>query len=794
MKISYAWLQELSGVRWPVTQAAERLTLCGLACESIEPTDRYLGKVVVGEVREVRPIPGADKIKQAVVDTGSEICELVCGAPNVAVGQKVPVALEGAVLAGNLTVKKVKIRGIESRGMICSERELGLSDDHSGIMVLDPTAKLGRPVVDELDYDDYILDFDITPNRGDALSAIGIARDLAALAGTRISYPDYKLKATGRDVNAEFSAASDDHEACPRFTARIIRNVTLRPSPWWLRKRLLACGVRPISNVVDVTNYIMLETGNPIHAFDLDRFGSNKVVVRRARQGEKLVTLDGKEHTLSPEVLLITNDREGKAAAGVMGGFDSEVSEQTRNLLLEVAYFAPSVIRRSRKQLGLVTEASSRFERGVDPNNLPTASARAAYLLQELCGGEVFDGLVDVYPHKIEPRAIALRPRRCNDVLGTAISSDRMRAILTGLECKVSGDDPLKVEVPTFRGDLSREIDLIEEVARIEGYSAIPDSTANKGPLYAPTHPAYEFEQEVRTVLTAAGCDEILGHGLADSRLSRHLNPDLPQVRILNPVSEDLDIVRNDLAYTALQAISHNLAHRNLDLRLFEIGKAYLPPDEIGEWREKDGVLVAVTGETPRTWRDRSRPVDFYDLTGILGRLAAHLRCPDLSFEQDCATYFEAERTYAVLSAGRRIGQAGLVKEDVARRFEIKQPVYLAQLRLAELSAAGSQGAKFNPLPVYPAATRDLALVVDRQVQVAALTSCIREVAGALAESVEVFDLYVGKQVGDRKKSVAVAISFRSSERSLANDEVDAMQEKIVAELKRRFNASLRDF
>jgi phenylalanyl-tRNA synthetase beta chain len=678
--------------------------------------------------------------------------------------------------------------------MICSERELGISDDHSGILVLDEAAVPGTPIGDFLDYHDFILDFELTPNRADSMSAIGIARDLAALAKTKVIYPSFELKTTGENVGDLIKVTSEDLQACPRFTARVIRNVKIGPSPWWVQKKLIGAGMRPISNIVDVTNLVMLETGNPIHAFDYDRFDSNEVVVRRATEGEKLKTLDGQEHALSPDVLLVTDGKRARAAAGVMGGFDSEVTDDTRNILLEVAYFDPSVIRKSRKKMGMVSEASNRFEKGVDPNNVSHASSRASSLFHELCGGEVLDGLVDFYPEPIEPVKVTLRPSRCNDILGVEIPAERMIEILRLLEFELTGDDPIEVTVPTFRPDITREIDLIEEVARIEGYDAIPDATENIGPLFAPQNRQELTEQQIRTVLTGVGFDEILGHGLADSKQARLLNADLPEVRILNPVSEDLDIMRNDLAQTALTSIAHNLAHRNLDLKLFEIGKVYCPPDAEGRWVEEDRISVAVTGHTLRSWRDKPRPSDFYDIRGALYLLGRHFNWPRLEFGPVEVTYMEPGESYALKLDGQSVGWIGLVHPKVARKFEIKQPVYLLQLKIQPLMEKTLGPVEFQPLPVYPAVTRDLAMVVSESTQAGRLLDTVRTIGGDLAESVELFDLYTGKQIGEGKKSVAVAMTFRSPDRSLSNAEVDKLLEKTVAKLKQDFNAEVRDW
>jgi len=793
MKVSYQWLKELTGLDWSVEEMADRLTLCGTACEEIIFMGQYLGKVVVGEVTDVQPIAGADKIKKASVTTGSETLDLVCGAPNVAVGQKVVVALEGAELAGGIKIKKAKIRGIESRGMICAEDELGISEDHAGIMVLAADAVPGTPLIEHLELDDYIMGFELTPNRADSMSAIGIARDLAALASTKVKYPRVEVKTTSEKAADVISVSIDDAEACPRFTARIIRNVKTGPSPWWMQKKLIASGMRPISNVVDVSNYVMLEMGHPVHAFDLDRFGSNEVVVRRATEGEKLITLDGEEHKLSPEVLLITNGKEAKAVAGIMGGSDSEVGDETRNILLEVACFNPRVIRRGRKHMGIVSEASTRFEKGVDPNDLPEASARVCQLFTELCGGEVLDGIVDCYPHKIEPLIVELRPKRCNDIMGMEMPVERMVQILKDLEFELSGDDPIRTTVPTFRPDISREIDLIEEVARIEGYESIPDSTDNIGSLYTPDHKGDRFEDDVRSILTGAGFDEIMGHGLSDSRLAEMFNPGLPQIKIISPVSEDLDIMRNDLAQTALISIGHNLSHRNLDLRFFEIGKAYFPPNDKGEWVEEDRLLLAVTGQTTGNWREKPRPLDFYDLSGALNKLTLHFHWPRFEFEPVEVNYLLPEASFALRFHGEVVGEIGQVSPGIARKADVKQTVFLAQLKMAPLFEKSHDLAEFKSLPVYPAAPRDLALVVDETVKVGQIVDLIGKTAGDLAESTSIFDLYSGKQISKGKKSVGVAITYRSSERSLSSVEVDQMQAAIIAALRKEFDAEIRD-
>lgn len=777
----------------PVHELADRLTNCGTAVEEIEATDRYMDKVVVGYVTDINSIKGADKIKLATVDIGSDKLDLVCGAPNVAVGQKVPVALLGAKLAGDFVIKKAKIRGVESCGMICSERELGISDDHSGIMVFDSDATIGTPLADYLDFHDYQLAFELTPNRPDSMSAIGIARDAAALVSMAVHKPDFELVESSEKASDYISVKIDDPDACPRYAARIIKNIKIGQSPWWIKKKLLTSGIRPINNIVDITNYVLLETGHPLHAFDYDRFDSTEVVVRRATEGEKFTTLDDQEHSLIPDVLLITNGKHGVAAAGVMGGLDSEVEDSTTNILLESAYFNPSMIRKSRKHLGFVTESSTRFEKGADPNGALFAINRAASLMHELCGGEVLDGIIDCYPEQIKPKTISFRPARCNAILGTKLTTKRMKEILSNLELEVTGEEKLTVTVPTFRPDLEREIDLIEEVARMEGWGNIPDAISNVGPLFTPTYKQDVFVDEVRTILTGVGFDEMVNHGLVDSRFAKKVNPDLPYVQIVNPSSSDLDAMRNSMSLTALNVIGHNISHRNTDLRLFEIGKVYQPPDAHHDWNEEQRIVLTVTGNTTNGWRQSPRPFDFYDLTGAIERLAAHFRWPELQYVPKTTNHLESGVSFQIRAGDTTVGSIGQVSMSIARLADIKQMVYMAEFTTEPLQEVGASLPFFKSLPQFPAAPRDLAIVVAVDVPAGDLVKTVRNAAGSLAEKVDIFDLYMGKQIEKGKKSIAVTITYRSAERSLSGDEVDVVQQNVMADLKKKFNAEIRD-
>ncbi|HWR82334.1 MAG TPA: phenylalanine--tRNA ligase subunit beta [Candidatus Deferrimicrobium sp.] len=792
MKLSYEWLKELTGLDWPVEVAAQRLTLCGTNCEEVVPAARFMDRVIVGQVTEVQPINETSNLQLARVNIGSEILDSVCGAPNVAGGQKVAVALAGAMLEGDVEIEPTLVGGVMSSAVICSERETGISSDHSGIMILDDDAPVGAPLAAYLDFDDFIMSFELTPNRGDSMSAIGIARDLAALASVPLRRPQFQLKEAVQKTVEFISVRTEDPDGCPRYAARVIRSVRVGSSPWWVKKKLLMSGIRPISNVVDVTNLVMLETGHPLHAFDFDRFGSREVVVRRAYNGETFATLDGRTHNLDPTILLITNGRQPVAVAGVMGGLDSEVQEATTAVLLEAAYFDPAVIRGGRKRLETASESSQRFEKGVDPNGISFAIDRAAYLIADLSGGDVLSGIVDCYPRRIEPANIRFRPERCNLILGTHIPDERMKQIFHGLEFSVSGAGELDVTVPTFRPDIKREIDLIEEIARIEGYDAIPDAVTSKGPLYTPRHAVDVFSRNVRRVLTGAGFDEIVGHGLAQSRLSSQLNPDLRQVRLLDSVSDEFDIARNSLADTALTAISHNVAHRNLDLCLFEIGKVYIPANEHDGCREDMRLSLSVTGSTVSNWRDKPRALDFYDLSGALEQLSDHFRWPRFSFVGQPISFYDEDCSFRIVNNDRPAGVIGKISADILRKLDVKQPVYLAEVELDGLLAS-ERAVTFQSLPQYPAAPRDLAIVVGADVLAGDLVASIRRTAGEWAESVRIFDLYTGEQIGPGKKSIAVSVVYRSSEGTMSSEQVDHLQQQVISTLKQEFNADIRD-
>ncbi len=794
MQLPYGWIKELVDINWAPEELASRLTLCGTAATASKFIETGFDKIIVGEIAELEEIKGSNHLKRAVVNTGDKMVPVVCGAPNAAQGQKVVLAQVGAVLAGGLEIKKMTLCGVESYGMICSERELGLTDDHSGIMVLPDDAPLSQPAGEFLGVDDYILKFDLTPNRPDSLSAVGVARDVACLAGQKIKRPEYNIVESSYKCSEAVKISIADPQACPRYAARVIKGVKIGQSPWWIKAKLLMCGIRPISNVVDITNLVMLELGHPLHAFDYRQFGNREVLVRRAENGEKFTALDGNEHILTPEGLLITDGEKGVAAAGVMGGLHSEVSENTTDILLESAFFNSITIRKSRIKLGMTSESSVRFEKGADPNMVPEALNRAASLIQKYAGGDILQGIVDCYPKEINPLMVDLRPDRCNKILGIRISSERIKEILNNLEFPISriNDSSLTVAVPTFRPDITREIDLIEEIARIEGYDKIPTSNRNIGPLFTSIRDDDRLRQEIRRALTAQGLDEIYGSGIADPKMLSRVAPDLAQVKIINPIAEDLSVLQNTVFYSMLRAVSHNFAQRNLDIRIFEMGKAFHPQKNSAP-AEIEQVGLVLSGRTNDQWFAKGREHDFYGLKGAIEALSETLRFLPPTYIPATHPIMNEGESYDIKIGDKVAGLAGQVKQEMARLFDVKQSIFAAVLDFEVLLRNRSNEPSYEPLPRYPAAPRDIAIVVDEAVKVGDIIELIKETGGPLLERVELFDLYRGKQIGEGRKSLAFAFTYRSNERSLESAEVAELHNKIGQMLKEHFKSEVRE-
>jgi phenylalanyl-tRNA synthetase beta chain len=781
MKVPLSWLREFVPVEAPVDELAERLSLSGLAVEEIIRTGEGISGVVVGEVRAVREHPNADNLMLVRAYDGSIERNIVCGARNYVVGDRVPLALPGARLPGGMEIGERKVRGEVSQGMMCSARELRLSEDHTGIMVLDADAPLGADLVRALELDDVVLHLDVTTNRGDCLSIVGVAREVAALYRLPLTVPQPVLDESAVAASERATVRIEDARGCPRYLARVVENVTVGPSPWWMRRRIIAAGMRPISNVVDVTNYVLLERGQPLHAFDLSTLASATIVVRKPRRGERIATLDGQERALERDDLVIADAERPVAVAGVMGGADTEVSDKTTSLLLEAAYFEPLRIRRTAARLKLRSEASMRFERGADPEAVPAAAARAAELLARVAGGTVLRGAIDVYPRPFKPRTVRLRAARANALLGIDEPAAEMASALASLGCEVeTSRTVLRVTTPSWRPDLQIEEDLVEEVARLHGYWRIPE-TLPEGARAGGLTPQQRRARLARRLLLGAGLSEaqtlsLLPPWVPDRFGFGDDHPMRAAARVGNPLSAEESVLRDAIRPGLLLAAQRNVARRVLPVRLFEMGTVFARSGSGVD--EEARVAWLMTGPAPGGWHTGDRALDFYDASGalayVLDGLGIAYRLEQFAGEPG----FHPGRTARVYVNEEVVGIVGELLPEVAEAFELPARVAVAELSLAPLLAEPPVDATAPPR--LPAVARDVALVVPAEVPAAEVAATIRAAAGGLLGSLDLFDVYRGEQLGEGKVSLAYALTLRDPERTLTDEDADAAMTRIA--------------
>lgn len=818
MKVTLNWLKRYVDFDWSPEELAERLTMLGLEVEGVEKIGGEFEGIVVAQVITRDKHPNADKLSLCRVNDGRGERQIVCGATNFKAGDKVPLILPGAALplkpgeTQPSVIRAGKIRGVESQGMMCSPAELGLAQDASGLLILRQDAKVGQPFAEYLGRagGDVVYDLETTPNRPDWNSVIGIAREIAALTGNPLKLPglaSHTPRATGPAPDL-VSVRVDDPDLCPRYTARVVRGVTIGPSPDWLRGMLEKVGVRSVNNVVDVTNYVMLEAGQPLHAFDYHLLakgtdGKPTIVVRRAAAGEKFTTLDGQERALTRDMLLIADEQKGIALAGVMGGQNTEINEATRDVLIESAYFNPANIRRTSKALGLRTESSYRFERGADIGITDWASRRCAQLILETAGGELAEGVVDACAVEIRPKEITLRHHRVNELLGIQLRPEEIEHYLGQLGLKAVGrkarpvgeeapPEPVTYRVPTFRVDLKREADLIEEVARLHGVDKIP-ATPPRGATGAnPFDSVYDEIAEVRRVLTGLGLDEAQGQTLVSSGEFGMRNAE--SVMLANPFSEDMDMLRPSLLPGLLHALRHNVRRKNYDVALFEIGRVFAVAD--GRPTEERRAAIALTGRrNPVFWSgaERDAKFDASDLKGIVEECIEQLGLRGVQYARrnETGALFIESATIS-LGGGLPLGELGWLHPKLARQCDLRDAVFLAELRLDELLARRNRSKPFKPLPQFPAIRRDVAMLVDESVTHAAVLAAVKQAKPQFLESVELFDVFRGKNVPEGRKSVAYAFTYRNGERTLTDAEANAAHEKVVAVLKEAVGATIR--
>ena len=774
MNVTLNWLKNYIDFEFSASELADRLTMLGIEVESIKRPGAELEGVVVGSVSAIKPHPNADKLVLCQVDIGeTEELQIVCGAPNVREGMHAPVATIGVTLPIGLTIKRAKLRGETSQGMLCSEKELALSEDAAGLMELSTDISIGTPLATALGLDDTVFELEITPNRPDCLSVIGVAREIRAETGNPLKLPQVDFNENETDVREATSVVIAAPDLCPRYAARVIRGVKIGQSPAWLQQRLESVGIGVINNIVDITNFVLMEYGQPLHAFDYHKLTENRIVVRRAMAGEKLTTLDEIERELASDMLVIADAEKPVALAGVMGGYDSEITEATCDVLLESAYFNPSSIRATAKALGMSTEASYRFERGADPGIVITALDRAAQLITELAGGTICKGVVDVYPGKQPLTEIQLRPKRVNFVLGTEIEPATMEEILTrlGFDVSVSGS-VYSVTVPTFRSDITREIDLIEEIARVYGYDNIP-TTLPKGdiPVPAPDRKV-EVHRCVKQFLLASGMMEALNYSFSDPnsfdkiRLAAD-SPIRDAIPLQNPLSPEMSVLRTTLLPGLLDNAQRNRNHQIDTIALFEIGNVFIRDGEQKEPERVSGVLAGQVGDG--VYSNPYRQPDFYDIKGLAEGILEVCGISDYTLQKTGAPTFHPGRNAAVMLDDRQIGIFGEAHPVVLENYDLPYKAYLFDFDLEALVDAAIFAKRFESISVYPKVERDLAIVVDKETLSDMPTELIYKTGGELVESVRLFDVYEGEQVPEGKKSLAYAIIYHSVTETLTD-------------------------
>lgn len=812
MRVSLNWLSDLVKITLPVEELCDRLDMTGTKVEAVHVLGEGLDGVVIGQVLTREQHPDADRLSYCSVDIGAEEpLRIVCGADNFAAGDRVPVACVGTTLPNGLTIKKAKLRGLVSEGMMCSPIELGVGGEASGLLILPPDAPIGVPYAEYAGLSDTVLELEVTPNRPDCLSMAGVAREVAAVTGVSFSVPASRPAESGGAASESVSVTIDDPVMCPRYTARVIRGVTIGPSPAWLAERVTAAGTRPVNNVVDVTNYVMYELGQPLHAFDLarvatDAAGRAAIGVRTAAEGERIRTLDGQDRALAADALLITDPSGPIALAGVMGGESTEVSEATTDILLESACFDPASISRTSRRLGLISESSLRFERGVDPDLASRAADRAAALIAEVAGGTAAPGIVDEYPGRREPRRLELRAGRVNQLLGTALSPADVSALLVPLGLDVTGDEVLTVTVPGFRPDLEREVDLIEEVARLYGLENIASTRPGGRGRVGGRTPGQRTRDRIGATLRAAGLDEHIGYSFGDSqdleRLGWECAPDEVLVELINPMSEEQAVMRWTLLPSLLRAVSHNQRRGVPDVHIYEMGTTFITAEGRKQPKERLMVGGALTGFWARPgWNDPGATLDFFDGKGVLETLMEALGSPRWTARPASRPWLQDGRSADVVVDGDVVGWLGEAAPQVLDAYEASGPVVLFELSVPALvKAVGRASVRYREIPRYPAVTLDLALVVDEDVTVERVLASIRSAGGTLLESARVFDVYrdpAGTPEDTRrlpvgKKSLAFSLVYRASDRTLTDGDVRPVHDKLVRKVCGAVGAEVR--
>jgi phenylalanyl-tRNA synthetase beta chain len=803
MKVSLSWLKEYVGINLNINDLADALTMAGLEVEAVSDRYEYLNSVRVGRIIDIDSHPNSDTLKLCSVDIGESIISVVCGAPNVKTNMLAPCAVPGTRFPKGIVLEKSIIRGKTSEGMLCSELELGLGSNGHGIMELNDHLSVGDSLNKALEMSDPVLEIDLTPNRPDCLSILGTAREIAAIENKTVSYPEISLPKSVDDIANHTSVIIEDPEFCPRYAASLIFKVTVGPSPFWLQDRLVSIGLKPINNIVDITNFVMMETGQPLHAFDFDRLDENRIVVRTARENETFITLDGKERHLDPEMLMICDGKKPVAMAGVMGGLNSEIEDTTTNILLESAYFDPVCIRKTSKKTGLNTDASHRFERGVDPNGTITALNRATQLIAEIGGGRCIKGVIDEYPLPFSQTTIDVSIRRLNLHLGTRLDTAAIEKYLASIEFEVKkiNDDTLQVTPPSCRVDIKRFEDITEEIARLFGYNNI-ETTFPLIPADA-RHPDRKIELRDRTkiLMTGMGFNEAINYSFINKQSCDHLElpPDDPKrnmVDILNPISEDQAVMRTSLIPGLLETMKLNISVQNKNVKLFEIGHVFFKTDQRDDQPDESEMLGGLwTGSRiDSAWSSKEINCDFYDIKGALEELLRNLEIVNAAFTQmppELCSYTKPGFTAQILNDNEPIGIVGEVHPTVLRNYDLKQTAFIFELNFDRLIKSVPDTKTARPIPKFPATSRDITLIIDNAVETYKIINAVEMRQEKLVEQLHLFDVFDGNPIPKGKKSVSFRITYRSLRGTLEDNIVNHLHKTITDHLIKTFDATL---
>ena len=803
MKLSLEWLKDYVDIEMPPDKLGELLTMNGLEVEGIETVGQSLDDIVAAKILAVKPHPEKDNLFICQVDTGRDTVQTVCGAPNVKVGVLAPLALPGAKLPDGTLVRESHIRGETSIGMLLAEDEMGLTDDHTGIVILPSGSAPGSPLPSVFSVADWVFDVDITPNRPDCACVMGIAREIAAATGQRLKLPKVEINQDGPPIEGLTSVTIMDPGGCPRYAAGMIQGVALGPSPFWMRYRLYLSGMRSINILVDATNYVMMEMGQPLHAFDYNRLKENRIVVRRALEGELFTTLDGVTHTLNSENLMICDGERPVGLAGIMGGLNSEIFAGTEDVLVESAFFDPVTIRRGSKSLGLSTEASYRFERGADIGGVINALKRVISLISRFAGGKTSAGFIDNYPKTYNPPIIDLNVDKTNRLLGTDLSRGSIKGFLEALEMDVQdmNKTEIRVKPPSFRVDITRDVDLMEEVARLSGYNHIPVVYPTIRPHEDGEAPELRVHDQITSIMVGMGFTEIItysfiSHDSAEKLGAEEGSPLRSVVTLLNPLTADQSVMRTSLVPGLLATVKTNSLYEERDLKLFEWGKVFIHSKDNELPFEHTYLAALMTGKFHhKTWYSDERHVDFYDIKGAVDALLKGVGLRDSVFEKETGiARYDTALCSNIFYSGSLIGYVGRVSQSVMTAYDLKNKgAFLFELDIEALLENISGTKKFVPFTKFPAVYRDISVIVKRQLESARIIEIIYRQGGELVESVQVFDVYEGKNVDFSEKAIAFRVCYRSKHGTLDGEEMNRLHESVIDKIRQDTGGRLKE-